>query len=200
MIVLDASDGELHRIAAPIYQAAIERSDELAAALLKRGESLEAAGYHQQVKVTPSSVLVFTLQNGARTAIHSREQSDEFLIGSGGEGDAEKISQTELLSRVDSAPEQFNPNVLLRPSCRTICSPLLPTPAAPPGSYFAAGTVYSLLGRASLHCSLLRHDCRAENPAPCRALCEITVLDVSTALTLCVANLAHNHRGISDRF
>ena len=62
VIVLDASDGELHRIASPIYQAAIERSDELAAALLKRGEALEAAGYYQQVKVTPSSVLVFTLQ------------------------------------------------------------------------------------------------------------------------------------------
>src|SRR5208282_711164 len=57
VIVLDASDGELHRVAVPIYQAAVERADELATALLERGAALEAAGYHQQVKVTSSSVL-----------------------------------------------------------------------------------------------------------------------------------------------
>ena len=69
VILLDASDAELDRVAEPIYRAAVERSDELAAALLARGEALEAAGYHQQVKVTSSSVLLFTLQQGARTPI-----------------------------------------------------------------------------------------------------------------------------------
>jgi len=149
VIVLDASDGELHRIAGPIYQAAIERSDELAAALLKRGEALEAAGYYQQVKVTPSSVLVFTLHNGARTAIHNREQNGEFVIGSG-EGDAEKITKAELLRRVDSAPEQFSPNVLLRPIVQDYLLPTLAyTGGAAEAAYFAqAGAVYeALLGR-----------------------------------------------------
>ena len=70
VIVLDASDPELHRIAEPIYTSAIERASELASAVLKRGEALDAAGYHQQVKVAPSSVLLFILQNGARTPIH----------------------------------------------------------------------------------------------------------------------------------
>jgi bacillithiol biosynthesis cysteine-adding enzyme BshC len=181
VIVLDASDGELHRIAAPIYQAAIERSHELAAALLKRGESLEAAGYHQQVKVTPSSVLVFTLQNGARTAIHSREQSDEFVIGSGGEGDAEKISQAELLSRVDSAPEQFNPNVLLRPIVQDYLLPTLAyTGGAAEAAYFAqAGTVYeALLGRVTP--IVPRFSATVVEPKVQRLIerHEITVLDV----------------------
>ncbi len=66
VIVLDASDGELHRVAEPIYRAAVERVDELDAALLARGEALEAAGYHQQVKVTSSSVLaVYAAPRGA---------------------------------------------------------------------------------------------------------------------------------------
>ncbi len=73
VILLDASDGELDRVAEPIYRAAVERAGELASAVLARGEALEAAGYHQQVKVTPSSVLLFTLQRGARTPIHRRE-------------------------------------------------------------------------------------------------------------------------------
>ena len=72
VIVLDASDPEFHRIAAPIYSAAIERAAELDDALLARGRELEAAGYHQQVKVTPSSTLLFTLRQGARVPVHRR--------------------------------------------------------------------------------------------------------------------------------
>ena len=72
VIVLDASDPDFHRIAAPIYSAAIERAAELDNALLARGRELEAAGYHQQVKVTPSSTLLFTLRQGARVPLHRR--------------------------------------------------------------------------------------------------------------------------------
>src|SRR5580693_3163798 len=60
VIILDAADAEMHRMAAPIYRAAIERSEDIDAALLSRGQALEKAGYHQQVKVTASSVLLFT--------------------------------------------------------------------------------------------------------------------------------------------
>ncbi len=40
--------------------------------MLARGQALEAAGYHQQVKVTVSSVLLFTMRDGARTPIQRR--------------------------------------------------------------------------------------------------------------------------------
>jgi len=39
VVLLDASDSELHRIAAPIYSAAIERAAELDDALLARGRN-----------------------------------------------------------------------------------------------------------------------------------------------------------------
>ena len=64
VILLDASDAELHRVAAPLYRAAIERTEGLETALLARGEALESAGYFQQVKVTASSVLLFALHDG----------------------------------------------------------------------------------------------------------------------------------------
>jgi bacillithiol synthase len=152
VIVLDASDGALHRIAEPIYRAAVERSEELAAALLERGEALEAASYHQQVKVTPSSVLLFTLQDGARTAIHRRGEgeSTEFLIG--GEGTSEKISREELLRRIASSPEKFSPNVLLRPIIEDYLLPTLGYTGGPAEvAYFAqSGAVYEkLLGRVT---------------------------------------------------
>ena len=144
VILLDASDPELHRIAAPVYRAAIERAAELDDALLARGKELDAAGYHQQVKVTSSSALLFALRDGARVPVH-RASSDFEIEG-------EKISRDELLSRIDSAPEDFSANVLLRPVMQ---DDLLPTLAYTGGSaevaYFAqAAVVYEkLLGRVT---------------------------------------------------
>ncbi|MGA8620031.1 MAG: bacillithiol biosynthesis cysteine-adding enzyme BshC [Candidatus Sulfotelmatobacter sp.] len=149
VILLDASDAELHHVAAPIYRAAIERAEDLDAALLTRGEALEKAGYDQQVKVTPSSVLLFTLRDGARTPIQRRvngsNQDAEFVMG--GETGAQKLSAGELLKRIAASPENFSPNVLLRPVVQDY---LLPTLAYVGGAaevaYFAqAGAVYELL-------------------------------------------------------
>jgi bacillithiol biosynthesis cysteine-adding enzyme BshC len=149
VILLDPADPEFHQIAEPIYRAAIERASELDEALLARGKALEAAGYHQQVKVTPSSTLLFTLRNGARVPVHHREirqGSAEFLVGE------EHIAEAELLHRVASSPQEFSANVLLRP---VIQDYLLPTLAYSGGSaevaYFAqVGVVYeALLGRVT---------------------------------------------------
>jgi len=149
VILLDAADPEFHQIAEPIYRAAIERAEELDEALLVRGKALEAAGYHQQVKVTPSSTLLFTLRNGARVPMHRRVNgngSADFLI------EEERISQAQLVSHIASSPQDFSSNVLLRP---VIQDYLLPTLAYTGGSaevaYFAqVAVVYeALLGRVT---------------------------------------------------
>lgn len=152
VIVLDASDAELDRIAEPMFRAAIERADELEAALQARGKALESAGYHQQVKVNPSSTLLFTIHEGARTPIHRRGngETSEFFIGA--EAGAEKLPQAELMSRIHSSPGQFSPNVLLRPIVQDYLLPTLAyTGGAAEAAYFAqAGAVYeTLLGRVT---------------------------------------------------
>jgi bacillithiol synthase len=147
VILLDGSDGDLHRVAEPIYRAAIERAGELESALLDRGQALEGAGYHQQVKVTASSVLLFTLHEGARTAIHKRQNGGdtEFVIGS--DSGAERLTQSALLQRLAEAPEQFSPNVLLRPVVQDYLLPTLAyTGGAAEAAYFAqVGAVYEVL-------------------------------------------------------
>ena len=142
VILLDASDPELHQIAAPIYRAALERSGEVEEALLARGRELETAGYHQQVKVTPSSSLLFVLHEGARMPIHRR--GVDFVI------DKENVSAAELLNRLAAAPQDFSGNVLLRPVVQDYLLPTLAyTGGAAEVAYFAqAGVVYqALLGR-----------------------------------------------------
>ena len=149
VILLDASDPEFHQIAQPIYRAAIERAAELDEALLARGRELEAAGYHQQVKVTPSSTLLFTSRNSARVPVHREVDANggtNFSVGK------DRVPQAELLERVASLPRDFSGNALLRP---VIQDYLLPTLAYTGGSaevaYFAqVAVVYeSLLGRAT---------------------------------------------------
>jgi bacillithiol biosynthesis cysteine-adding enzyme BshC len=152
VILLDASDPELAHISVPIYRAAVERASELSQALLRQGQELEAAGYHQQVKVTESSVLLFTTRNGARVPIQRRDDtgSDEFVID--GENLGEKVPRTDLLAQIDSHPEQFSPNVLLRPIVQDYLLPTLAyTGGAAETAYFAqARVVYeSLLGRVT---------------------------------------------------
>jgi bacillithiol biosynthesis cysteine-adding enzyme BshC len=147
VVLLDASDRELHRVAEPVYRAAIERTAELDDALLARGEALEAAGYHQQVKVTASSVLLFTLRKGARTAIQRRPNGNaaEFVIEA--EDGAERVSQADLLEQIASSPELFSPNVLLRPVVQDYLLPTLAYTGGPAeAAYFAqVGAAYEML-------------------------------------------------------
>ena len=152
VILLDASDAALSRVAEPLYRAAVERSGELANALLKRGEELEKAGYHQQVKVTESSVLLFTTRDGVRTPIHRRAEGsrEEFIVD--GEAAGEKLSGEQLTAQIAESPEKFSANVLLRPIVEDYLLPtLVYTGGAAETAYFAqAGAVYeTLLGRVT---------------------------------------------------
>ena len=72
LLVLDAGSRDFHRLGAPVLRAAMERADELHAALLERNAQLEAAGYHAQVAVTPQSSLLFLIDEANRRAPGAR--------------------------------------------------------------------------------------------------------------------------------
>src|SRR5579872_590922 len=139
VIMLDASDPELHALAQPIYRAAIERAEELDQALLARNQELLSSGYHEQVKVTELSTLLFMVENGSRVVIHRGDgvaQPAEFRIGQ------EKISRQELLQRIDAEPQRFSANVLLRPVVQDYLLPTLAYTGGPAEcAYFAQSAV-----------------------------------------------------------
>ncbi len=144
VILLDASDPALSAISRPIYHAAIERSEELNQKLFARGRELDAAGYHQQVKVTSASTLLFALRNGSRLPVHQENRLDgitEFRV------EGEKFSKAELLGRIDAEPHNFSANVLLRPVKQDYLLPTLAyTGGAAEVAYFAqAAVVYETL-------------------------------------------------------
>jgi bacillithiol synthase len=144
LVLLDPADAELHRVAAPLFRRAVAEAAEISRALVDRGKALEAAGYHEQVKVSTSSVLLFAIQNGARVAV--QRHNGDFSVGK------EKLTQEELLARVQQSPEKFNANVLLRPVMQDTLLPTLAYIGGPAEvAYFAQGSVVyeRLLGRAT---------------------------------------------------
>lgn len=116
LLILDAGSREVHRLGAPVLRAAIERADELHAALIERNRALEAAGYHAQVAVGQQSSLVFLLDDrtGARVALKRAAPSATEPAGLWQAG-RQTYSSAELLGILDSEPERISPSALLRP-------------------------------------------------------------------------------------
>jgi bacillithiol biosynthesis cysteine-adding enzyme BshC len=144
LVLVDPLDDELHAIAQPLFTAAAERSGELDEALLERGKALHRAGYHEQVRVTPDSTLLFSMEGNRRTVLH--RAGDGFMVG------AQRVGRREMLDRIAAHPEQFSANVLLRPVMQDYLFPTAVYFGGPAEiAYFAqAGVVYEkLLGRAT---------------------------------------------------
>ena len=144
LILLDPADRALHQVAAPLFADAIRRAGELDDALLVRNRELQAGKYHEQVKVTAESTPLFGLVDGVRLPIH--RANGGFKVG------RENLSAEELLRRVETSPQDFNANVLLRPVLQDYWLPTLAYIGGPAEiAYFAqVGVVYQkLLGRVT---------------------------------------------------
>jgi len=144
VVFLDASDPELHAVAAPLYREALANAAGLEESLLQRNRELESAGYNAQARVTTSSTLLFRTENGSREAIH--RAGADFLVGT------RKSSAADLQRQLSDDPASFSANVLLRPVVEDYLLPTLAYVGGPSEvAYFAqAAVVYEkLLGRVT---------------------------------------------------
>jgi bacillithiol biosynthesis cysteine-adding enzyme BshC len=116
LLMLDASGRAFHRMGAPVLRAAIERADELHAALLGRNKELEGAGYHAQVAVGPQSSLLFLIdeRTGARVALKRLPPSAQEPNGLWQAG-RQSFSMDDMVGILNAEPERISPSALLRP-------------------------------------------------------------------------------------
>jgi bacillithiol biosynthesis cysteine-adding enzyme BshC len=147
IVLLDPSDAELHRIAAPVYRDSLLKWSEINDALTQRQQELEAARYGAQVKVTPSHTLCFYFHQGVRLPVrHGSSGRDEFVIGE------RAVGHKDLIAESEQHPERFSANVLLRPAIQDYLLPTLCYAGGPSEvAYFAqVEVVYrKLLGRVT---------------------------------------------------
>ncbi|HEU5450395.1 MAG TPA: bacillithiol biosynthesis BshC, partial [Terriglobales bacterium] len=100
--------------------------------------------YHEQVKVTPSSTLLFRIEDGQRRVIH--RSNGDFVCGE------RKIPREQLLADIGQHPENYSANVLLRPVVQDFLLPNLAYIGGPAEvAYFAQGAVVyeHILGRVT---------------------------------------------------
>ena len=153
LLVLDASGRDVHRMGAPVLRAALERADELHAALLDRNGELAAAGFHAQVAVTQESSLLFLVdeKSGARLALKRQRASAAEPNGLWLAG-RQNFSTADLVGILEAEPERISPSALLRPVFQDF---LLSTSATVGGpaevAYFAQSAVLfeRILGRVT---------------------------------------------------
>lgn len=143
VVLLDPLDDELKQVAAPLYAEAIEKSGEIARALVERSRELEGSGYHAQVHVSEDMAPLFIMDNGRRVAM--TRQGERFYV----KGSDRSFEKGELVELARRCPACFSPNVTLRPIVQDY---LLPTAAYIGGpaevAYFAQlRAVYETLGR-----------------------------------------------------
>jgi bacillithiol biosynthesis cysteine-adding enzyme BshC len=147
LLILDPAGREAHQLGAPVLQAAIERADELHAALIQRNRELQTAGYHAQVAVADHGSLLFLLdpqsgsQSGARLALKRTEPSSENPAGLWQAG-RNRYTTDDLLGILATEPERISPSALLRPVFQ---DQILPTSAYVGGpaeiAYFAQSSI-----------------------------------------------------------
>ena len=143
VVLMDPMDRRLHDLSAPVFRAAIQSARELQRGLAERNRRLTEGGYHVQVRVTDNSSLLFMQENSQRTAM--RLQGGNFVSAQG-----LTCSPEDLLARLKQQPENFSPNVLLRPVMQDALLPTVAYVAGPSElAYLAqAGSIYqSVLGR-----------------------------------------------------
>jgi bacillithiol biosynthesis cysteine-adding enzyme BshC len=114
LIIFDPQDTKIKKLLTPVFQKEINGFREHTAKLVEVSATLEGL-YHAQVKVRP--VNLFLNYEEGRYLIEPVE--NEFRL----RNKRKKYSLEELNSLIESEPERFSPNVLLRPICQDYILP-----------------------------------------------------------------------------
>lgn len=139
LIFMDPDDPVLKRLVAPIFRKELDGTSQACQAVIDRSDLLEKH-YHAQVK--PRSVNAFLFHHGGRYPIEPHPTG--FAL----KGVRQTFSREDLLSMLDSSPESFSPNVVLRPICQDTMLPTVAYVAGPAEiAYFAQLlSLYPLFG------------------------------------------------------
>ncbi|MEJ2614500.1 MAG: bacillithiol biosynthesis cysteine-adding enzyme BshC [Ignavibacteriaceae bacterium] len=132
LIIFDPQDKEFKTLLKPIFKKEINNFRQHTEKLVSVSAQLEES-YHAQVKVHP--VNLFYSNDEGRFLIEPVE--NEFRL----KRKRKKFSHEEIIEEIEASPENFSPNVLLRPICQDFILPTAFYVAGPSEiAYFAQVT------------------------------------------------------------
>ena len=135
LVVFNPSNPGFKKLAASVYEKALRQQLEIHERFRKNNETLARAGYPRQIKLLPEQTLLFMLDPESRRR-RLDSAGDGYALRNG--ADNLHFSRDEIYRRVKKSPENFSPNVALRP---IVQDTLIPTMAYVGGpseiTYFA---------------------------------------------------------------
>jgi bacillithiol biosynthesis cysteine-adding enzyme BshC len=106
LVVYDASDPAAKPLMADLFAEEVANAGRTSQLATEAGTRLQTLGYHAQVTPQEGNVALFHIDGGR---VPVRQQDGRFFIGD------RSLSRADLLDEVRSRPEEYSPNVLLRP-------------------------------------------------------------------------------------
>ncbi len=122
LIVYDASDPSAKALVGHVFGQEIERAGDTSRLAAEAGAALLARGYHAQVAPHEGTSALFHL---GRQREPIRFENERFTIGD------VSYTKAELISLIVRAPQEFSPNVLLRPIVQDTLFPTICYVAGP---------------------------------------------------------------------
>ncbi len=121
ILFVNPLDRELRQLMSDAFRLVIERPEEYQKAAARGDQAVRDMGYVPQVEITSTHTLIYMIDHGKRSAIdYDRELGIYSLRDS-----KRKISQQELLDRLEAHPEDFSAGVLYRPVTQDFLLPVL---------------------------------------------------------------------------
>ena len=115
LIIFNPLDSDVRKLLTPVFTKEITEFGEHTGDIVERSAELEEV-YHAQVKVKP--INLFYIEEKERLSIEPTDTGEYKL-----KGKRKKFTKDELLLQLDTSPEKFSPNVLLRPICQDYLFP-----------------------------------------------------------------------------
>jgi bacillithiol synthase len=139
LIVYDAADPAAKPLVSGVFRREIERAGETSRLAAQAGEELQLRGYHAQVTPHEGSVALFHLDGGRQPI---RQQDGRFQWGE------TNATKAEVLALIERTPQEFSPNVLLRPLVQDTLFPTVCYVAGPSELAYLGqlGEVYKAFG------------------------------------------------------
>lgn len=134
LIIIDPLNSAIRQLGVDFLKTAMSQSDEIINSVKEAGMELEALGYSPLIKPRDGATGLYYLERGERIPIIHEEGL--FTIRDGDE--CEAFCNNELKTRIESHPEEFSTNVILRPVIQDHYLPTIAYVAGPgEASYYA---------------------------------------------------------------
>ena len=116
LILFCPGDRQVKQHAASFFKAIVEHQDELQQLVSRTNSQIVSRGYHLQVEKPEDSTHLFCNDNGRQPVLRN---GLGFSIG------GKAITKEELISKIESEPEKFSPDVITRPVFQSFLFPVV---------------------------------------------------------------------------